>query len=234
MKSSYLRRVCTLVAVLVAPGCGGPTEEDVQGMAVAIEALRPHMERIAALHTALPAQSSARELPLTTTIPQESLETVDLAHLEAVLGLPARADSAPRQLLIGEAFQGQHVRYLEPDPEPSFGSIRNVESRVNALAKVKHVAVFLPTLVDKGEVKDAINDKGSYIIERAAHWKGWVFTYAFEDPPRLVAAFPMEARSRDQMTLMVTQGYRPNADALIDDAVFALKRETVARLTEAR
>ncbi len=228
-----LRSALATLIIIVAGCGGGPSAETVQRMEAAIAALRPGMDRLAALHAAVPAPADARELPLTAPIPKEGLEVLDFAHLEQILGKPERPDARPQPYLIGAAFQGQHVRYLEPDPDPSFAAALNLENRVASLAKVKHVAVFRATTLDKGEIggKDA---KGNYTIERPARWSGWVFVYAFEDPPRLVTAFPVERQSRDAMTLVVSQGNRPGEHHLLEDAAFMLERETRKRLTEAR
>lgn len=223
------------VAVVAAgSGCRrGPTEADKQKLAATIEALRPGMARIAALYAALPSAAEAREVPLKAPIAAEGLETVDVANLEAMLGRPTSTGEAPRPFIVSEALQGQHVGYLEPDHDADFGYVMNVGNRVKALAGVKHVVVFRPSEVDKGKL-GGVDGKGAVVIERAASWKGWVFVFAFEDPARLVGAFPMEARSRDELTLVVREGYAPDPEALLDDAVFGLKRASLERITAGR
>lgn len=229
----HIRAAYAAIGLIALSACGGASEEDIQQMMAAIEALRPGMDRIAAVHAALPARGAEREVPLKAAIPSEGLETVDLAHLELVLDLPRAPDSEPRHYLVSEAFNGQHISHLTPDPEPNFASALNIRSNVDALATVKHVAVFRPSSVDKGQIGGQ-DGEGRYVIERGAQWRGWVFVFAFEDPPRLVASLPLEAKSREEMTLVVTEGYRPPDDALLDDAVFVLRRDTLARLTGAR
>lgn len=223
--------VAAVVLLLLAAGCGpSASKEDLQRQDAAIAALKVAMDRIDVMRGALPDPADAREVPLAAPLPAEGLETVDARQLDVIFR--AAGEGAPEPLLglSGDTFRSQGVGYLEPDPAPTFASNMNLENRVLALEATKHVVVFRTTEVDMGKI-GAVTDKDTFSIERPAVWKGWVFVYAFEDPPRLVAAFPTEATSSERMTVTTQPGKRPSDGALLEDAVFELHRETIRRLT---
>lgn len=220
-----------LLALLLPLLACGPSSEEVAEMKAAQEAMVPFKVRFDEIHTSLPAAGKETEVACTETIGKDGLMTMNLIHLEYSLGkTPADAHESWDRTRFDHGI-GHNLREglsPRPDAEPSRGALMNLESSARALGEVKHVVVFRPTSVDKGEVAGKTAD-GSFEIKRPAVWKGWVFAFEFDDDPALVGAFPVEATSREKMTV-TTRGGAPSSEVLIDDAALFLRERVIERL----
>lgn len=202
-------------------------------MKAARETHATYKARFQAMLAALPAEGAEREV-CTAVVPAEGMMSMNIMHLEWALGLTpvGETESWDRNRFDTNVQHDLRAGFVpDPNEAPSPGAIMNLENSAAALAKLGHVVIFRPTTIDKGEVAGKMED-GSFEIKRPAVWKGWAFAFTFEDAPKLVAALPIEATSRDKMTVATRAGV-PSSEVLINDVAMTLREPTLSRLAKA-
>jgi hypothetical protein len=222
-----------VVLVLISTALAACADEQkIAEWRAARAAIEPSRERFAKVLAALPPPGSESEKRCEGAIPAEGLETIEAGLLAWALGEGAADESQPRVrgTLSSDMFIGLRQDF-EPmtadDEEPSTGGLINLKRSAEELASVRHLVVLRATEVDEGQIGP--KKAGSYTLERPARWRGWAFVYAF-DGAELRAALPLDATSRDSMTVMVRPGYAPARDELLYDLAIMLRRELLERL----
>jgi hypothetical protein len=221
----------SFVLFIAFAGCGPSSEQKAEFEALQ-KALEPHQARAEKMLALLPAPGEEQEIACREPLAEKERTVLTVGQVEEALGRGGeRAPKFERWFDTDPAIAMDTFSSSMPTSEvDARAHIGNVSRKIKRLNALRHVVLVRATAVDEGAMAATRNPDGSSQIERPASWKGWMFQFTYADEPELIGAFPVEGRSRDDMTVLVEQGSGAATWHLMQDTILGISQNALARL----